>query len=81
MRRSSPRCTADSSGCLKSLNHLFAGSDAAAQRLAMFYSFFGTCKVLGVNPYQWLKQVLEVMNETKLSELEELLPGRLVSEE
>ena len=43
----------------------------------MLYSFLGTCKVQGVNPYQWLKRVLEVIPETKLSELDKLLSGRL----
>ena len=40
-------------------NYLFAGSDAGAQRLAMFYSLLGTCQALGVNPHRWLQRVLE----------------------
>jgi transposase len=55
-------------------NYLFAGSDHAAQRSAMMYSFFGTCKVNNVNPYIWLKDVLERLPECKQSELENLLP-------
>ena len=58
-------------------NYLFAGSDAAAQRLAMLYSLFGTCKALGVNPHRWLKRVLQLIPETKMSELGKLLPGKL----
>ena len=58
-------------------NYLFAGSDQGAQRLAMFYSFFGSCKALGVNPYRWLKKVLEVMPRTRPSRYAELLPGNL----
>jgi hypothetical protein len=42
-------------------NYLFAGSHEGAKRAAMFYSFFGTCKKNNVNPYQWLKKVLEVI--------------------
>ena len=52
-------------------------SDAAAQRLAMLYSLFGTCKALGVNPHRWLKRVLQLIPETKMSELGKLLPGKL----
>lgn len=33
-------------------NYLFAGSNVGAQRAAMFYSFFGTCKLNNMNPYQ-----------------------------
>ena len=58
-------------------NYLFAGSDQGAQRLAMFYSFFGSCKALGVNPYRWLKKVLEVMSRTRPSRYADLLPGNL----
>ena len=56
-------------------NYLFAGSHPAAERIAMMYSFFGTCKAHDVNPYDWLKSTLDRIPETKLSELEKLLPG------
>lgn len=36
-------------------NWLFAGTQEAAQRSAMIYSFFTICKKHEVNPYQWLK--------------------------
>ncbi len=57
-------------------NYLFAGSHAAAERIAMMYSFFGSCKAHGINPYEWLKDTLETIPEMKMSELESLLPGR-----
>lgn len=56
-------------------NYLFAGSQDAAQRIAMMYSFFGSCKAQDINPYEWLKSTLERIPETKLSEFEPLLPG------
>lgn len=31
-------------------NYLFAGSHDAAENIAMFYSFFGTCKQHGIDP-------------------------------
>jgi len=58
-------------------NYLFAGSSRGAERAAMFYSFFGTCKKNDVNPFDWLKKVLEVIPEYKMSKLDELLPQHL----
>jgi len=56
-------------------NYLFAGSHDAAKRIAMMYSFFGSCKAHDVNPYEWLKDTLERIPDMKLSELNKLLPG------
>ena len=55
-------------------NYLFAGSHDAAQRAAIFYSLFATCKTHGVNPYDWLKDVLDKLAYWKTNALEELLP-------
>ncbi len=55
-------------------NYLFAGSHEAAQRSAIFYSLFASCKLNDVNPYQWLTDVLNRIQETKMSEIENLLP-------
>ena len=58
-------------------NYLFAGSHSGAERAAMFYSFFGTCKKNNVNPFEWLKKVLEVIPTYKVNKLHELLPQNL----
>jgi len=58
-------------------NYLFAGSARGAERAAMFYSFFGTCKKNDVNPFEWLKKVLEVIPTYKVSKLSDLLPQNL----
>ena len=55
-------------------NYLFAGSHEAAQRAAMFYSFFASCKINEVEPYQWLKNTIEVINDYPVNKLHELLP-------
>ena len=55
-------------------NYLFAGSHEAAKNIAMYYSFFATCKKNNVNPSKWLNHVLENINDTKSSELHNLLP-------
>ncbi|MBK6381223.1 MAG: transposase domain-containing protein [Chitinophagaceae bacterium] len=40
-------------------NYLFAGSHEAAQRSSIFYSLLGTCKIHGIEPYNWLRNILE----------------------
>ncbi|WP_116108822.1 IS66 family transposase, partial [Lewinella sp. IMCC34191] len=55
-------------------NYLFADSHAGAQRAAMLYSFFASCKRLGVNPCNWLRDVLERIADHPVNRLEELLP-------
>ncbi len=56
-------------------NYLFAGSHEGAERAAMIYSFFGTCKLNNINPQQWLADILVKINDTKTSELSNLLPA------
>jgi transposase len=58
-------------------NYLFAGSERGAERAAMFYSFFGTCKKNNINPFDWLKKVLEVIPNYKVNQLTDLLPQNL----
>ena len=55
-------------------NYLFAGSQRGAERAAMFYSFFGTCKKNNVNPFEWLKHTLEIIPDYKVNKLTDLLP-------
>ena len=54
-------------------NYLFAGSHEAAQRSAMLYSLLGTCKMHGVDPYKWLKSVLQQIADLPINKIEELL--------
>ena len=49
-------------------NYLFAGSHTAAQRIAMMYYLFVSCKVNDINPYNWLKHVFDDINDTKNEE-------------
>jgi len=57
-------------------NYLFAGSHEAAQRAAMIYSFMGTCKQIGINPQDWLEDVLERIPYFKRSDdMSVLLPS------
>jgi len=56
-------------------NYLFAGSHQGARRIAMMYSFFGTCAAQNINPTEWLEGTLKKISDTKTSQLETLLPG------
>jgi len=39
-------------------NYLFCGNDASAYRAAIVYSLIGTCKAAGIEPREWLEDVL-----------------------
>ena len=55
-------------------NYLFAGSHEAAQRAAMVYSLLATCKLHNINPYYWLRDVLEHLHLFNTRTIETLLP-------
>jgi transposase len=55
-------------------NYLFAGSHEAAQRSAMLYSLLGTCKMHNIEPYHWLKNILETIADHPVNRIQELLP-------
>jgi transposase len=57
-------------------NYLFAGNHNAAQRIAMMYTFFATCKANDINPQQWLKHTLDIIADHKVNELELLIPHK-----
>ncbi len=55
-------------------NYLFAGSDESAQRSAMVYSLFATCKLHDINPYDWLTDVFHRIKDHPINRISELLP-------
>ena len=62
-------------------NYLFCGSHSlprhsgeAAQRSAMLYSLLGTCKLHQVEPYSWLRDVLQTIADHPINKITELLP-------
>lgn len=61
---------------LERKNYLFAGSHEAATRSGMLYSLLGTCKINGVEPYAWLKDVLRVIADHPVNRIAELLLHR-----
>jgi transposase len=57
-------------------NYLFAGSHEAAKRSGMLYSLLGTCKMHGIEPYGWLKDVLQRIADHSINRIQDLLPHR-----
>ena len=55
-------------------NYLFAGSHEAARRSGMLYSLLGTCKMHGIEPTTWLKEVLRTIPTHPINRINELLP-------
>ncbi len=56
-------------------NHLFAGSDGGADRWAIVASLLATAKLNGIEPYAYLKDVLERMTHGHpISRIDDLLP-------
>jgi hypothetical protein len=54
---------------------LFAGSHESAEIIAQIYSFMAAYKVHGVNPSEWLADVLVRLPATKPSQYPELFPS------
>ncbi len=58
-------------------NYLFAGSHNGARRAAMLYSFLGTCRINDVNPFEWLRDVLDKIPDYPINKISELLPRKM----
>lgn len=59
-------------------NWLFALTHESAQRLAVMYTFMNDCKQNNIDPYKWLKYVLEKIPTTDASDYGTLLPENMV---
>jgi len=55
-------------------NYMFAGSHRAGERAAIIYSLLGTCKLQGIDPHQWLDDILRRLPGQPEDKLLELLP-------
>ena len=55
-------------------NFLFAGSDAGGERAANIYSLIGTCMLNDIEPYAYLRDLLERLPQHPINRIEELLP-------
>ncbi len=52
------------------------GSHEGSQRSAMLYSLVLSCALNGINPEEYLLDVMERLPDTKRSELDNLLPNK-----
>jgi len=55
-------------------NWLFVGSPRGGQTAAVLFSFTSTCQRLGVEPWRYLREVLERLPSCPAERLTELLP-------
>jgi transposase len=56
---------------------LFMGSDAGGERAAAFYSLVETAKLNGLDPQDYLRQVLTRIAEHPIHRIDELLPWNI----
>jgi transposase len=59
-------------------NFLFCGSDRGGRSAAVIYTLIESAKRCGANPYEYLRDVLARLPQTRLSEIPQLLPEVLV---
>lgn len=58
-------------------NYLFAGSDAGGERAAIAYTILGCCRLVGVNPVEYLSDVLpRLSRRVRICDLAALLPAQ-----
>jgi transposase len=60
--------------CIGRKNWLFAGSDEGAKRAAIIYSLIATCKLCHVDPFAYLRDVLDRVSTHPASRIAELTP-------
>ena len=56
-------------------NWMFAGSDAGAERAAIIYSLVGTCKLCHIDPFVYLRDILDRVSTHPASRIAELTPS------
>jgi hypothetical protein len=56
-------------------NWMFAGSDAGAERAAIIYSLVATCKLCHIDPFAYLRDILDCVSTHPASRTAELTPS------
>lgn len=58
-------------------NFLFVGADSGGERAAIAYTILGSCRLAGVDPLEYLRNVLpRLIGKVRILDLAELLPSR-----
>jgi hypothetical protein len=60
--------------CIGRKNWLFAGSIAGGERAATIYSLTVTCRRLGIEPFAYLRDLIERVSSHPMSRIAELTP-------
>ena len=53
---------------------MFCGSRAGGRSAAVLYGLIGTCKLQGVNPEAWMRDVIRRIRRHPADQLDELTP-------
>lgn len=61
-------------------NYLFAGADTGGERAANIYSLIGTCLLNSIEPYAYLRHVIERIANHPINRIEALLPWRVAEQ-
>ena len=56
-------------------NYMFAGSEAGAWRAAIIYSLVASCKLNGIDPFRYFRDVLARVSTHPADKIDELLPA------
>jgi len=56
-------------------NYLFVGDVASGWSLAGLYSLVATCEARGINPFDYLADVLALVQDHRANAIDELLPA------
>lgn len=56
-------------------NWMFAGSDAGGERAAVIYSLVASCRACGIDPFAYLRDVIERISTHPASRIAELTPA------
>ena len=56
-------------------NWMFAGSEAGAERAAVIYSLVASCKLSGIDPFEYFRNVLKKVSTHPASKIDDLLPA------
>lgn len=60
-------------------NYLFAGSDAGGERAANIYTLIASARLNDIDPYLYLRHVLERIAEHPINRIDELLPWNIAA--
>ena len=60
-------------------NYMFAGSDVGGERAANIYSLIGSALLNTMDPYLYLRHVLERIAEHRINRIDELLPWNVAA--